>query len=202
MSIVRSSNWRCYSGIALYLRPPWEVVLLERFLGAKGKLAFHVPLTRYVKLWVACHRLQSKPLVSNPGIQQGTCVMHVPWFMSGSLTCGGGENVPGIPGACAARNFMYLARGPWDSNVQGNRLYCGTSHETTTRDGPFIEVPHYQIDSLAQDCSNSSALAMQLLQSCKWKITFQEPSRFSNLSGTVMFMWRRLWTHQERPPLI
>ena len=26
---------------------------------------------------------------------------------SGSLTCGGGENVPCIPGACETRNFMY-----------------------------------------------------------------------------------------------
>ena len=34
---------------------------------------------------------------------------HVPWCMSGSLTCGGGENVPG---ACATRNFTYLSRGP------------------------------------------------------------------------------------------
>ena len=29
------------------------------------------------------------------------------------LTRGGGENVPGIPGACATRKFTYLARGPW-----------------------------------------------------------------------------------------
>ena len=27
------------------------------------------------------------------------------WCMSGSLTRIGGENVPGIPGACATRNF-------------------------------------------------------------------------------------------------
>ena len=46
-------------------------------------------------------RLQRKPLVSDPDMHHGTCVMHVPWCMSGSLTCGGGENVPGIPGACA-----------------------------------------------------------------------------------------------------
>ena len=59
------------------------------------------------------HRLQSKPLVSDPGMHHGTCVTHVPWCMSGSLTRGGGENVPGIPGACATRNFTYLARGPW-----------------------------------------------------------------------------------------
>ena len=55
------------------------------------------------------HRLLRKSLVSDPG----KCVMHVPWCMSGSLTHGGGENVPGIPGACTTRNIMYLARGPW-----------------------------------------------------------------------------------------
>ena len=38
---------------------------------------------------------------SDPGKYHGTCVTHVPWCMSGSLTCGGGENVPGIPGECA-----------------------------------------------------------------------------------------------------
>ena len=46
-------------------------------------------------------RFQRKPLVSDPGMYHGTCVTHVPWCMSGSLTCGDGENVPGIPGACA-----------------------------------------------------------------------------------------------------
>ena len=45
-----------------------------------------------------CHR---KPLVSDPGMHHGTCVTHVPWCMSGSLTCGDGENVPSIPDACA-----------------------------------------------------------------------------------------------------
>ena len=37
------------------------------------------------------HRLQRKPLVSDPGMHHGTCVTHVPWCMSGSLTRGGGE---------------------------------------------------------------------------------------------------------------
>ena len=82
----------------------------------------HRPFARYAKLRVAMHRewwerfplhrLQRKPLVSDPGMHHGTCVTHVPWRMSGSLTRSGGENVPGIPGACATRNFMYLARGP------------------------------------------------------------------------------------------
>ena len=57
-----------------------------------------------------------KPLGSDPGMHHGTCVTHVPWCMSGSLTRSGGENVPGILRACAARNFTYLARGPWRSS--------------------------------------------------------------------------------------
>ena len=63
------------------------------------------------------HWLQKKPLVSNPDMHHGTCVTHVPWCMSGSLTRRGRENVPGNPGACATRNFTYLARGPWTKCV-------------------------------------------------------------------------------------
>ena len=59
------------------------------------------------------HRLKRKLLVSDPGMHHGTCVTHVPWCMSGSLTRGGGENVPGIPSACATGKFTYLARVPW-----------------------------------------------------------------------------------------
>ena len=59
------------------------------------------------------HRLQRKSVINDPGMQHDTCVTHVPWYMSGSLTRGSGKNVPGIPGACATRNFPYLVRGPY-----------------------------------------------------------------------------------------
>ena len=59
------------------------------------------------------HRCQRKPLVSDPGIPHVTCVTHVPWCMSGSLIRSDGENFPGIPSACATRNFVYLVRGPY-----------------------------------------------------------------------------------------
>ena len=59
------------------------------------------------------HRLQRKHLSSDPGMHHGTGVTHVSWCMSGSLTSGGGSKRPGIPGACATRNFTYLVRGPW-----------------------------------------------------------------------------------------
>ena len=82
----------------------------------------HGPLTRYVKLRVVHtpgmpgrfprHRLQRKPRVSDPGMHRGTYVMDVPCCMPGSLIRGGGENIPGIPGAFATDSFMYLAKGP------------------------------------------------------------------------------------------
>ena len=71
------------------------------------------------------HRFQRKPLISDPGMHHGMCVKHVPWCMSGSLTNGGGGNVPGIPGACAARNFAYLVRGPWNPLAKGHFFYVG-----------------------------------------------------------------------------
>ena len=58
------------------------------------------------------HRLQTKPLSCDPGMHHGTCVTHVPWCMSGSLTRDDGNNVRGIPGACVTRKFAYLVRGP------------------------------------------------------------------------------------------
>ena len=57
-------------------------------------------------------QFQRKPLVSDPDMHHDTCVAHVPWCMSGSLTCAGEENVPGISDACTSRNCMYLSRGP------------------------------------------------------------------------------------------
>ena len=63
-----------------------------------------------------------KPLVSKPGIHHATCIAHVPWCMSGSLSRGGRRNVSGIFGACATLNFTYLIGGPCTSV----RLLVGT----------------------------------------------------------------------------
>ena len=57
------------------------------------------------------------PWVSDPIMNHDTCVTHVPCCMPGSLNSGfcwsrHRGNVPGIPGACATRNFTYLVRGP------------------------------------------------------------------------------------------
>ena len=63
------------------------------------------PLTRYIKLRVAHapgmpgklftrHRFQREPLVSDPCMHHGTCVMHVPWCMLGSITLVAGKTFP------------------------------------------------------------------------------------------------------------
>ena len=42
--------------------------------------------------------------------------------MTGSLIRGGGENVSGIPGACATPSFTYLAKGPWFARIVYSKL--------------------------------------------------------------------------------
>ena len=95
------------------------------------------------------HRLQRKPLVSDPGINHGC--------MSGSLTRSGEENVPGIPGTCAARNFTYVVRGPcgawprcWKRLLVGEIVPFHKSQDTLLHPGLndqiqntlFTEDPH------------------------------------------------------------
>ena len=76
------------------------------------------PMRRECRERFPRHRLPRKQLVSDPGMHHGTCVTHVPWCMSGSLTRGGEEHVPGIPGACATRNFAHLTRGPYSRKTR------------------------------------------------------------------------------------
>ena len=59
---------------------------------------------------------------SDPGMHHGTCATHLPWCMWGSLTSGGGENFPGIPFACATRNFTYLAIEPCVNKYSDHRV--------------------------------------------------------------------------------
>ena len=71
---------------------------------------------------------QMKPVVCDPGMHHGTCVTHVPWCMSWSLTRDGGKNVPDIPGACATNNITYLSRGPLSAQITTypiKRFCCG-----------------------------------------------------------------------------
>ena len=74
-------------------------------------------------------RFRMKPLVSDPGMHHGTCVTHVPWCMSGSLTCGGGENIPGIPGACAPAILRIWQEAHAKTNRSRTKNITVTSYE-------------------------------------------------------------------------
>ena len=83
-NITRYTTW---------LRPTWASYQIRKIAGCAcaGNAGNVFPRRRF----------QRKLLVSDPGMHHSTCVTHVLWCMSGSLTCGDGESVPGIPGACA-----------------------------------------------------------------------------------------------------
>ena len=113
------------------------------------------------------YRLQRKPLVSDPGIYHGTCVTHVLWCMSWSLTRGGGVNVPGIPGAYATRKFTYLEIGPWSFLL--TRGCCGFA-----------------------DCFNAFYLKLEYIMAyiqsvllSKWSLWRSFTSKLHNILGTV-----------------
>ena len=94
-------------------------------------------------------RLQRKPLVSDPGMHHCTCVTQIR---------GGEENVPGIPGACATCNFMYLVRGPWqppDVNI-----------DDKVDDMTILFFSTNSIDGLVPDWRNPIANALEIPQSC------------------------------------
>ena len=96
--------------------PYWIYVKKYKSIFAFSLISHHGPLTLgYVKLRVVHapgmprHRLQRKPPVSDLGMHHGTCVTHVPWCMSGSLTRDGGENVPSIPGTWMRNPQFYVS---------------------------------------------------------------------------------------------
>ena len=64
-------------------------------------------------------RFERTLLVSDPVMHHGMCATHVPWCMSGSLTRGGGENVPGIPSACAFA-ILWSGKRPIVNKLQWN----------------------------------------------------------------------------------
>ena len=82
LNLIKCLIWRCYFEHRTICRG--RAVKLE---------VLNEPLARYVKLRVAhapgMPGTFSPPMgVSDPDMHHGTCVMHVPWCMPGSLTSG------------------------------------------------------------------------------------------------------------------
>ena len=109
-------------------------------------ILYHGPLARYVKLRVRMRRECRERFPRHRRWAIPTCIT-----ARASRTCrdacrdrqlavsfeiGGGENVPGIPGACATCNFTYLVRGPWHD-----------SHFTATLDFLFV-ITHFTVKRL------------------------------------------------------
>ena len=116
--ICRHSNVDCgvkNTTVTMTWRWPWVSCQIRKIVGCActGNTGSAFPR----------HRLQKKSLVSDPGMHHGTCVTHVPCCMSRSLTHDDGENVPGIPGACATRNFTYLS-GERPILTTDDNLFC------------------------------------------------------------------------------
>ena len=78
--IIRSTLWASYQ--------------IRKFAGCAcaGDV---FPATNFKRKPLA--NFKRKPLASDPGMPHGTCVTHIPWYMSGSLTRGGVETVPAFP---------------------------------------------------------------------------------------------------------
>ena len=108
-------------GIQMYFTSNINQICGHDYVSSMGLL----PDTQNGGLWIRrecrerfpCHQLQKKPPVSDPGMYHGMCDTYMPWCTSGSLTDGGGENIPAIPGACSTRNFTYLVRSQWNRSV-------------------------------------------------------------------------------------
>ena len=88
--------------------------------------ACYGPLTRYVILRVAHAPGIPGTFPRHRELAIPTCITARAWRtcrdvcrdrkLAVSFEVGGGENVPGLPGACAIRNFTYLVRGPCHIN--------------------------------------------------------------------------------------
>ena len=96
-----------------------------------------------------------------------TCIMARDWrtrrdacqdrLLAVSFEVGGGENVPGIAGACATHKFTYLLRGPW-LTPDGEILSDICEHIVWFVSSVFREV---YIDGLVHECNNTNALALE-----------------------------------------
>ena len=78
-------------------------------LGHEPLARYVNPLARYVKFRIAHAPGMPGTFSRHRGLAIPTCIMARTWRTCRDA-CLWGKNVPGIPGACTTRNFMYLVR--------------------------------------------------------------------------------------------
>ena len=118
-------HWVLFYGVWLvnYHRSNAVYMMAWRYISSNPYIPIDGPLSRYVKLRVAhapgmSGTFSQPPRVSDPNMNRGTCLTHVPWCMPGALTGRFfGSRWRGKRSrhsrACATRNFTYLLRSPW-----------------------------------------------------------------------------------------
>ena len=94
------------------------------------------------------HRIQRKQIVSDSGMHRGTCVTHVPWWMSGLLTSN--QRIwqeAHVTVRCIVNRLLYISAVYWD--VCKIRLYISYPPSPTPTHHPVIG----HIDSLDRNKS-------------------------------------------------
>ena len=141
------ATWNCHYHWHIYCPQGsfTDFVVADISVAVFSRYWLHGPLIRHVKLRVA-HALgmfSPSPRVSDPDMHHDTCVTYVPWCMPRSLTSG----------------FLW-------SRWRGKRFLHSRRMRQFYVSGKMSIPDIYHVNGLAGDCSNSNALAMELLQSC------------------------------------
>ena len=149
----------------------------------------------------SCLRLQWKPLVSDPGLHHGTYMTHVPWCMSGLLSRGGGENVPGIPGSCATCSFHIWKDAHWVNRVWDCLSTGEVPLNAMDKTDQYVQDKHD-----AGDRVNMSTITVE------WFATLTVGKRWSMMNKVTTVQWlnnghfaddtKALFCHHFRPNYI
>ena len=124
--------------------------------------------------------------------------------MSGSLTCVGGENVPGIPGADSTRNFTYLARGPCMSWWLAITIWIGNctqsiSHPDHITRYPFgvpcVKKPRRGMATCCKFCVAGTAVCGFLRF---WHVVVGKGKRLDRRHAAYGTLLNHVWLHAKK----
>ena len=128
-------------------------------------------------------------------LHYGTSATHVPWCMSGSLSRGGRENVPGISGAFATCNFVYLVRGQASPILRATALIIGRACQWTglshnEPDCPSTIPDVYAANRTSDECG--LACMVRADPGFNLQIKFVDACQFVSLSKYLMERTKRI----------
>ena len=146
-----------------------------------GQMICNGPLTRYVKLRVAHapgmletfsppHRLQRKPLVSDPACTTARASRTCPDACRGPLNRGGGETFPAFP-AHAQPAILHIWQDPHSSAVQLKRNIKSDGQRPLNNEIEYLRklsgVMTMKIHSREQKLPGSNSSLQQVIRFCR-----------------------------------